>query len=132
MESRIIEFFMEKPPVGFVPQKPQPDAVPIILPSTKFKSPESCNYLAPSAYEALVECIVNRFNIQLWQDLHRFGYIGRRMDKLIFAWMEKNGIEDDGKNWDAIAKCYQRRRETYLKNQRSAKCRENKKNTKIQ
>ena len=78
---------------------------------------------------ALVVSIRNRFDIELWRDLHHFGKITRRQDELIYAWMEKNGIEMTEANWNAIAKRYQRQRDMYLKRER-AKCSYNRKKKK--
>ena len=86
----------------------------INIPSYKKKDPRTYNYLPPMAKVALHKCIKNRFDVQMWQDLHHFSNLGIQIDDLIYAWMEKHGIELTETNWNAIAKRYQRKRKAYL------------------
>ena len=73
--------------------------------------------------------IRNRFDRELWNDLHNFGRIGKRQDELIYAWMEKHGIEMTETNWNAIAKRYQRQRNIYMTRDRAKKQYSRKKST---
>lgn len=88
----------------------------INIPSFKKKDPRIYNYLPPMAKVALHKCIKNRFDIQMWQDLHQFSNLGIQIDDIIYAWMEKHGIELTETNWNAIAKRYQRKRKAYFDN----------------
>lgn len=88
----------------------------INIPSFKKRDPRTYNYLPPMAKVALHKCIKNRFDVQMWNDLHQFSNLGMQIDDLIYAWMEKHGIELSETNWNAIAKRYQRKRKTYLNN----------------
>jgi hypothetical protein len=117
-ESQILEQFLVPTPKDMIPDVDHTDKLAIEIPNFKHKDPRSNNFLPPRAMEALIHCISNRFEIELWRDLHRFGYIGRRRKDIILAWMETHGIEDDGKNWDTIEKKYQRKRDIYLTNKR--------------
>ena len=85
----------------------------IELPNFRSKDTRSNFYLPPKATEALKACIRNRFDIEMWNALHRFDAIFQRQDNLIYAFMEKHGIEQTEKNWNAIAKRYQRKRDIY-------------------
>ena len=58
---------------------------------------------------------------KLPEELHHFGKIGRRQDELIYAWMEKHRIDPTEKNWNAIAKRYQRQRNIYMMRERAKK-----------
>lgn len=121
-EHDILKLFLEKLPDGMMPHFKQPDETTIQLPYFKNRDPRTYNYLPPKALEALHDCIRTRFTIQLWQDLHTFGNIGKRNDNLIYAWMHKNGIEDTETNWNAISKIYYRKRKVYLsKSKKSSK-----------
>lgn len=86
----------------------------INIPSYKKKDPRTYNHLPPMAKVALHKCIKNRFDVQMWNDLHQFSNLGMQIDDLIYAWMEKHGIELTETNWNAIAKRYQRKRKAYL------------------
>ena len=117
IESKILELFLTRQPAD-VPELGGPGKVAIAIPSFRVKPAITYNYLPKHAMMALVDCIRDRFDVALWTDLHRFGVIGRRQDELIYAWMEKHGIDIDERNWNSIAKRYQRQRTVYLDRQR--------------
>lgn len=113
-EHDILKLFLEKSPNDYVPHIKQDNEVAIELPFFKNKDPRTYNYLPARALDALRDTIRTRFTIQLWEDLHNFGSIGKRQDNLIYAWMHKHGIEDTETNWCAISKIYYRKRKVYL------------------
>lgn len=94
---------------------PAVDAVAIELPYFRNKDPRVYNWLSPRARTAIAECLRVQFDVQLWQDLHTVGNIGREQKTLIYAWMEKYGIECTDTNWNTIAKKYQRKRKNSRK-----------------
>lgn len=100
--------------------------VSIIVPNFKYKD-NSYRFITDTGRKALEQCIKDRFNIALWKALHKFGNIGKKRKYIILAWMEANGIPDEGSNWDAIEKRYQRLRDSYLSKKRK-KIQRNKKN----
>lgn len=116
-EHDLLKLFLEKAPESHYHFQ-QADEVAIALPYFKNKDPRNYNYLPKRAMDALKDCIRTRFTIQLWEDLHTFGNIGKRNDNLIYAWMHKNGIEDTETNWNAISKIYYRKRKVYLNNEK--------------
>ena len=120
-ERRILELFLIKQPANAAPVLPAENAIPIVIPSFKFKPPEYYNYLPHKATSALISCIRNRFDCQMFEDLHAFKYIGKKQEDIIYAWMENHNIELSEKNWNAIAKRYQRLRNIYLTNERQKK-----------
>ncbi len=101
-----------------MPQVGGPGFVCIVLPNFRSKDTRNNYYLPPKAKEALKACIRNRFDIEMWNALHRFDAIFQRQDNLIYAFMEKNGIELSERNWNAIAKRYQRKRDIYRRMER--------------
>ncbi len=121
MESALLEQFLQTPPQDYVPEREAPGFVAIELPNFRNKDTRDNYYLPPKAREALVACIRNRFDISMWNALHRFSAIFQRQDHLIYAFMEKHGIEMTEKNWNAIAKRYQRKRDIYKRMERRKK-----------
>ena len=119
VESKILEVYLNKQPDDCKPETSSEYTVGIYIPTFRHRPAEIYNYLPKHAKAALVSSIRNRFDIALWNDLHHFGRIGRRQDELIYAWMEKHGIEINESNWNAIAKRYQRQRDIYLSRQRA-------------
>lgn len=119
VESKILEVYLAKRPPDIPPEVAAPGKVAIYIPTFRYRPAEVYNYLPKRAYAALLLSIRNRFDVALWNDLHRFGKITKRQDELIYAWMEKNGIEMTETNWNAIAKRYQRQRDLYLMRHRA-------------
>ena len=113
-EHNILETFLIHLPYGTTPNLPGENTVPIELPHFKHKDVRVYNYLPRKAQNALKRCIRNRFVIDLWQDLHQFGYIGKRKQDLIYAWMAAHGISATETNFFALQKIYQRKRQAYL------------------
>lgn len=126
-ESGVIFDWLDKQPKDALPDVAPDDAtIAIRIPSFPGMPVEFYNYLSPSAKEVLIDTIRNRFQVALFNDIHkaRAKNPAARIDLLINAWMEKNCIEFNDTNWNAIAKIYQRKRDVYrhtLKSQKKMK-----------
>lgn len=118
VEHNILETFLTtRPPFG-AQVGPGENRVAIQLPYLKNKNVRYSNFLPHSARRSLANSIRNRFIIALWNDLYRFGNIGRRKQDLIWAWMEAHGIDATETNWNTIAKIYKRKRDAYQRQQK--------------
>ena len=120
-EADILEYFLRLRPKrkNFFPQmKPKEGQTAILVPHFKYKDTRSHNYLPPRAEIVLHACIKNRFNVQLWKDLYTIENQNKRIDQLIYHWMRAHGIEECEKNWNTIAKIYQRKRAVYCSSNR--------------
>ncbi len=113
VESGILEVFLQAPPEGYVPDLPGDGRLAIELPNFRHKDTRCCYHLPEKAREALADCIRTRFDLCMWDSLHRFSNILRRQDHLIYAFMEQHGIEINEANFCAIQKRYQRKRDIY-------------------
>ena len=113
-ERRILEVYLQKWPAAVPRDISTEGKVSIVIPDSRIKLPSKYNYLPNSAMNELKKCIRNRFVIQLWNDLHNFGYIGKKRSALIYAWMDSHGIELNDTNWNSIAKIYLRQHKNYL------------------
>ncbi len=129
VESKILEVYLTHRPEDKLPEIGGEGKLAIAIPSFRNRPPEVFNYLPQRALSSLLTMIRNRFDIQLWNDLHNFGRISKRQDELIYAWMEKHGIEMTETNWNAIAKRYQRQRNIYMTRDRAKKQYSRKKST---
>ena len=130
IEANILEqFLIPQPKDVVVPTEAEnPNAVKIILPSFRYKDTRYFNYLPKRAVHLLINCIRNRFDVDLWNSLHKFPSLLCRQDELIYSFMECHDIEINDKNWAAIAKRYQRKRKLYLLNERVKRFRKNRYN----
>lgn len=115
-EADILELYLQPQPrdPGYVPQiKPKEGQVEIVLPWFKSKDIRTYNYLPPKAEVCLHACIRNRFVVQMWKELCTVGNTIQRTDKTIEQFMRDHGISVDDKNWNTLAKIYQRKRQLY-------------------
>lgn len=120
-ESRILELYLTTQPrsAEYVPQIfPEQGQTIIALPNFKRKDTRNNNYLPQRGISALHDCIRNRFNVQLWKDLYTIGNLTKRTDITITNWMIEQGIEDDDRNYNTIAKILQRNKAVYFPNGR--------------
>jgi hypothetical protein len=127
-ENDILEIYLTKPPIFASNNSPGINRVPILVPWFKNKNIRYNNFLPASSRRVLANCIRKRFVIELWNDLSKFGYIGKRKQDIIWAWMESHGIEMTEANWNTIAKIYLRKRNVYREIMRREKSREVKRN----
>lgn len=126
VEKLILEQFLQ--PLSDSPEETASNGgVDIIIPNLPFRTAPQGYFLPPKATAALVRCIRNRFDVVLWDALHRVSPYFQRQDELIYAFMEKHGIELTEQNWNAIAKRYQRKRTYYLTYERTKKMKSNRK-----
>ena len=121
VESKILEVYLTHRPEDLLPDIGGEGKLAIAIPSFRNRPPEVFNYLPKAALNSLLSIIRSRFDVKLWEELHHFGKIGKRQDELIYAWMNKHGIDSTEKNWNAIAKRYQRQRNIYLARERAKK-----------
>lgn len=121
IENRILKIYLIPLPPNAVPNLPSETSVAIVIPEYPGGDPKRVNYLPVAAMKELHDCIRERFLIELWTDLHQFGHIGKRRDKLIEAWMEAHGIVVNDTNFNTLAKIYQRQHKAYTARVRRAK-----------
>ena len=93
----------------------------VVLPYYKHKDVMYYNHLSESSKEHLIHCLKIRFAIALWNDLFKFGNIGKQKQDLIYAWMDAHDIDDTETNWLVISKIYTRKRKAYQQQKRRRK-----------
>lgn len=125
-ESDILELFLSRRKYE-IPDTGEHANLEIIIPWYKSKDIRYYNYLPPYGKKALEKTIYNKFRVQLWNDLNTVDNSGCKITDLIYAWMEKYGIEPDEKNWETIRQMYFRMRQ---KNYKKSLRLQNEKNTK--
>ena len=126
IESKLLQRVTVPLPEGSIPQKKKEDEVAIVIPYNKHHDPRTYNYITETGKRCMVQLIKNAFDVEVWEFLHDFGKIGKKQKDLIYLFMEQHGIKENGSDWDAIAKIYQRLRNIYLTKSRRQKEAKNK------
>lgn len=109
-DSNLLRCLLRKQPPGAHEETEREGAVPIVVPYYRGKNIQANHYLDHDARVAFHNHVRNRFQVELWKDLHKTRFVRKRKQDLIYAWMEKHGIEDSETNYFAIQKIYQRLR----------------------
>lgn len=115
-ENDVLELGLIRKPFLACTPGPGENRVPIVVPYFKNKDVRKYNYLDAAGRRSLAKCIRSRFVISLWNDLYKFGHIGRQKQDLIWTWMEAHGIEASETNFNTIFKIYKRKRDVYRHN----------------
>lgn len=110
-ENAIIRRFLTKRPEGAQPQTAKEDLTAIVIPDSKAKPPQTYNWVGPSAASAITECIEDLFRRNLWAELETLDGHPCGINKLIIAWCELHGIDDD--HSEAVRQKYYRMRKAY-------------------
>lgn len=114
VEHQFLETYLTAPPKGAAPDIDR-TRLAIELPNFKSKDTRVCHYLSPKSRNALAGIIYNRFDLDLWQHVHRFSSTFRKSKDLIESFMELRGIEITDTNYNAVLKRYQRKRDYYMR-----------------
>ena len=114
VEAEFLQVFLTRPPKGWI-EPPHDGCVAVDLPQFRSVDTRYHYWLSQSARDALADIIRKRFDLCMWNELFSFHNHFSRIDNLIYAFMERHGIEPTETNWNAIAKRYQRKRDVYRK-----------------
>lgn len=120
-ENDVLEMMLDRLPEGTAPPEQQHDEVPIEIPQFKSKpAPDWCLMTEPGK-KVLRHVIMVRLRVRLWHDLYRIDKLQLPITDTIYDWMERNGIEDDARSWEALRQMYMRQRTSYRKGKPSEK-----------
>ena len=112
-ENAVIRCFLQKLPAGKEPDKFVEGMTAICIPDSKAKPPQYYNYCGANAKAAIVESIEDLFRRNLWAELAPVGAerIECGLNKMIAAWCEFHGIDDD--YVETVRQKYYRMRKAY-------------------
>lgn len=112
-ENSVIRRFLQKLPPDKQPEMVFEGATAIIIPDSKAKDPVVYNYLGPRAKEAIIEAIEDLFRRNMWAELGDMTDTSVGLNKMIAAWCEMHGIDDD--YVETVRQKYYRIRNAYNK-----------------
>lgn len=113
VESITLSHYLTKNPLGRPEPIPEGATLCIGIPYNSRRSPYTYNFLPLSGQRALRRVISNRFKLCLWDEVHTIETLVGNQEDTITTFMENHGITYSDKNWNALAKIYQRLRGTY-------------------
>lgn len=109
----IMQAFLKSTPVN-AEGEPSGGLLPIEVPTFRGLKESTHNYLPPAGATALISACKRMFQKQLWDELHVFFEHDVLISDIIYAFMERHGIEDTEKNWETIRQMYARLRKKSL------------------
>ena len=114
-ESRIIREYISKTPEGVQPDTGEGTNLTIRLPFFKEADPRVYNYMGKAAKKTLEESFDQLIEKCMIKEIGSLENCRRgKISSMIYAWMEKHGIPDEGANWYTISQKYYRLRKKYL------------------
>lgn len=112
-QNAIIRTYISKQPSEVNVELPDGKAVAIAIPDSVAKPPEVYNYMGKLGKDAVAETIKDLFLRQLWTEITPLSGSRVKLNKLIAAWCEMNGIKID--DVETVRQCYYRIRKGYAK-----------------
>lgn len=112
VESKRLRLLLDVRPADVPPEllANAGERCPVVIPSFPARDPRSYNFVRPAGITLLCDTIRDRFDCELYEWMSKTHIHYQRMDNLLYAWMEMNGIEATETNWNSVAKRYQRLR----------------------
>ena len=112
-QNAIIRTYISKQPPNVAVETGDEESVAIVIPDSVAKPVESYNYMGRLGKEAVAETIKDLFLRQLWTEITPLSGSRVKLNKLIAAWCEMNGI--DVERIETVRQCYYRIRNGYAK-----------------
>lgn len=123
VEHKIIKIFLTTKPKDLQPDLIHCGMTKILIPYFTGRDPCYYNFLPKKAIGILIKTIQDRFDVELWSYMSNFIKSSSLKEDLIYAWMERNNINETEKNFNAIVKRYDRLRMAYRNRERQKKFR---------
>jgi hypothetical protein len=95
------------------PELDDGNSVPVLIPDSVAKPPETYNYMGVRGKKAVREAIKDLFVRAMWADISQLEKSSVGLNSLIAAWCEKNGIGIDRIN--TVRQAYYRIRDSYAR-----------------
>lgn len=112
----VLTSVLRKAPAGYLPPSDKTGLVPIAVPTIKGINPDSANYLPHTGEKAVVAACKIWFKSLMYVELGPLFAYDIPITQIVEDFMDRHGIPDDPKNWEAIRQQYYRMREKTNKN----------------
>ena len=91
--------------------------LPVEVPTFKGLNPATHNYLPTAGKKALISCLKKFFAAMMWQELHPLLSHDVQITDVIYAFLDRHGIEPTPQNWETVRQMYYRMRKKSVKDQ---------------
>ena len=109
----VLSSFLKRQPRN-APQEDTAGLLPVEVPTFKGINPNTHNYVSDKGKTAIVSTCKRMFQNMLWNELHDLFTEDVQITDIIYAFMDRHGIEPEAKNWETIRQMYYRMRERTL------------------
>lgn len=112
-ENAVLRRFTSKRPSSINPEQPTEDMIGICIPASKYKNPETYNYMSESAKQALAESISDLFRMNMWKELGDLSDTSCKKMTAFRSWCCMHGIDVEyaetvRMKWYRMLKSYQK------------------------
>lgn len=106
----ILQSCLTRHPHGVLTHIPSESDIPIEVPTFKGINPHVFCHLPDSGRKALVSCLKKYFAVVVWQELHPLLSHDIRITDVVYAFLDRHGIEPTPQNWETVRQMYYRMR----------------------
>jgi len=105
----VLQSLLRRPPHNYY-EAPNPELLPVEVPSFKGINAASFNYLSHTGRAALISACKKLFQATLFNELHELFAHDVQITDIIYDFMDRHGIDRTEKNWETIRQMYSRMR----------------------
>lgn len=113
VENRLIKKFLEKTPIGVIPDLKADNNLGVRIPFYKLKDPRVYNFLNESSKKLLTDSLETLLLQNLWSELGSLENLNCSIKQTIVSWCKMHNISDQYE--DTIAQKFYRLRKRYAK-----------------
>ena len=112
-ENAVLRRFTSKRPGNINPEQPTEEMIGICIPASRYKNPETYNYMSESAKQALAESISDLFRMNMWKELGDLSDTSCKKMTAFRSWCCMHGIDVEyaetvRMKWYRMLKSYQK------------------------
>ncbi len=106
----ILQSCLTKIPSGALTHIPSKGEIPIEVPTFRGINPRVFCHLPDRGRKALVSCLKKYFAAVVWQELHPLLSHDVQITDVVYAFLDRHGIEPTPQNWETVRQMYYRMR----------------------
>ena len=113
----ILQSCLTKTPPGAMSHFRGAGEIPIEVPTFKGLNPRVYCYLPDRGRKALVSCLKKFFSATVWRELHPLLSHDIQITDVVYAFLDRHGIEPTPRNWETVRQMYYRMRKKTANNE---------------